>query len=450
LILAATDTVAAIATPPGFGGVGIVRISGPLTVLIAEAVLGARPAPRTATFTTFRDTDGAAIDQGIALYFPAPRSFTGEDVLELQGHGGPVVMDLLLRRVLAMGARLARPGEFSERAFVNGKIDLAQAEAIADLIESATETAARLAARTLEGVLSRRVADLVEGLIHLRTFVEAALDFPDEDIDLLTGPQVATQAARLVHETRDLIASARQGQLVREGLQVVIAGPPNAGKSSLLNALCGTDRAIVTAVPGTTRDLLREAIQIDGMPLHLIDTAGLRPSADPIEQEGIRRARRQIEQADQVLWVFDGLADPEHRATASVELPARIPVTFVRNKVDLTGFSAGRRDTPAGVEIAVSALTGAGLDALRAHLKAIAGFQGADSGEFLARRRHLDALERALEHLEQAQLTLAATGGAELAAEDLRQAQQTLGEITGAFTSEDLLGRIFAGFCIGK
>jgi tRNA modification GTPase len=450
LILAATDTVAAVATPPGFGGVGIVRISGPLTVLIAEAVLGARPAPRTATFTTFRDTDGAAIDQGIALYFPAPRSFTGEDVLELQGHGGPVVMDLLLRRVLAMGARLARPGEFSERAFVNGKIDLAQAEAIADLIESATETAARLATRTLEGVLSRRVADLVEGLIHLRTFVEAALDFPDEDIDLLTGPQVATQAARLVHETRDLIASARQGQLVREGLQVVIAGPPNAGKSSLLNALCGTDRAIVTAVPGTTRDLLREAIQIDGMPLHLIDTAGLRPSADPIEQEGIRRARRQIEQADQVLWVFDGLADPEHRATASVELPARIPVTFVRNKVDLTGFSAGRRDTLAGVEIAVSALTGTGLDALRAHLKAIAGFQGADSGEFLARRRHLDALERALEHLEQAQLTLAATGGAELAAEDLRQAQQTLGEITGAFTSEDLLGRIFAGFCIGK
>lgn len=448
--MTAVDTIAAVATPPGLGAVGIVRLSGPLVAPIAEAVLGARPPPRIAALATFRDAEGAAIDQGIALYFPAPRSFTGEDVLELQGHGGPVVMDQLLRRVLAAGARLARPGEFSERAFVNGKIDLAQAEAIADLIESATATAARLAARTLAGVLSRRVADLVERLIHLRTFIEAALDFPDEDIDLLSGPQAVGHAASLIDETRDLIASARQGQLVREGLRVVISGPPNAGKSSLLNALCGTDRAIVTAAPGTTRDPLREAIQIDGMPLHLIDTAGLRQSADPIEQEGIRRARQQIEQADQVLWVFDGLADPEHRATAAVELPAHIPVTFVRNKVDLTGIGAGRRETADGVEIAVSALTGAGLADLRAHLKAVAGFQGPDGGAFLARRRHLDALERTLAHLEQAHLTLTATGGAELVAEDLRQAQQALGEITGEFTSEDLLGRIFSGFCIGK
>lgn len=448
--MTAAETIAAVATPPGLGAVGIVRISGPLVARIAEAVLGALPPPRTAALATFRDADGSAIDQGIALYFPAPRSFTGEDVLELQGHGGPVVMDQLLCRVLAEGARLARPGEFSERAFVNGKIDLAQAEAIADLIGSATATAARLAARTLAGVLSRRVADLVERLIHLRTFIEAALDFPDEDTDLLSGLQVAEQAARLIEETRDLIASARQGQLVREGLRVVIAGPPNAGKSSLLNALCGSERAIVTAVPGTTRDLLREAIQIDGMPLHLIDTAGLRDSADPIEQEGIRRARQQIEQADQVLWVFDGLADPEHRATAAVELPPRIPVTFVRNKVDLTGIPAGRRETPAGVEIAVSALAGFGLDALREHLKTNAGFHGPDSGEFLARRRHLDALERSLAHLEQAHRTLAATGGAELVAEDLRQAQQTLGAITGEFTSDDLLGRIFSEFCIGK
>lgn len=446
----AVDTIAAVATPPGLGAVGMVRISGPLVGQIADSVLGVRPRPRIATLTTFRDADGAAIDQGIALYFPAPRSFTGEDVLELQGHGGPVVMDRLLHRVLAAGARLARPGEFSERAFVNGKIDLAQAEAIADLIESATATAARLAARTLAGVLSRRVANLVERLIHLRTFIEAALDFPDEDIDLLSDRQVLAQVERLIDETRGLIASARQGQLVREGLQVVIAGPPNAGKSSLLNALCGTDRAIVTAVPGTTRDPLREAIEIDGMPLHLIDTAGLRQSADPIEQEGIRRARQQIEQADQVLWVFDGLADPEHRATAEVELPANIAVTFVRNKVDLTGIKAGRRETPEGIEIAVCALTGAGLDALRAHLKAVAGFRGPDGGEFLARRRHLDALERTFSHLEQAQITLAATGAAELVAEDLRQAQQTLGEITGEFTSEDLLGRIFSGFCIGK
>lgn len=448
--MAAVETISAVATPPGLGAVGVVRVSGPLSGLIAEAVLGACPRARTAAFATFRDADGAAIDQGIALFFPAPHSFTGEDVLELQGHGGPVVMDLVLRRVLAAGARLARPGEFSERAFLNGKIDLTQAEAIADLIDSATEAAARLAARTLVGFFSRRVADLVEGLIHLRTFVEAALDFPDDDIDLLSGPEVAVQAARLVDETRALIASARQGQLVREGLQVVIAGPPNAGKSSLLNALCGTDRAIVTAVPGTTRDLLREAIQIDGMPLHLIDTAGLRPSTDAIEQEGMRRARQQIQQADRVLWVFDGLADPEHRATVAVELPPRVPVTFVRNKVDLTGFPAGTRETPGGVEIALSATTGAGLDLLRTHLKAIAGFQGVDSGEFLARRRHLDVLERALAYLERAQSTLAATGAAELVAEDLRQAQRALGEITGEVTSEDLLGRIFSGFCIGK
>jgi len=448
--MAATETIAAVATPPGHGGIGIVRLSGPRVATIAEAVLGRCPPPRIASLGVFTDAGGAAIDQGIALYFPAPHSFTGEDVLELHGHAGPVVIDLLLRRVLALGARLARPGEFSERAFLNGKIDLAQAEAIADLIESATEAAARLSVRTLQGVFSRRVHDLVERLIALRTKVEAALDFSEEDIDFIGARELTGALAHLVDQTADLIASARQGQLVREGLRVVIAGPPNAGKSSLLNALCGTDRAIVTEVPGTTRDLLRESIEVDGLPVHLIDTAGLRASEDPVEREGIRRARAQIEQADRVLWVFDALADPDHRAEARVELPAQIPVTYVRNKIDLIGAPAGRHETPSGVEIAVCALTGAGLAELRTHLKELAGFQGIDGGEFLARRRHLEALRRALEHLEQARAILHSNGAAELLAEDLRQAQRDLGEITGQLSSDELLDRIFAGFCIGK
>jgi tRNA modification GTPase len=439
-----------VATPPGFGGVGIVRVSGPLVRAIAEAVASRLPPPRVATLARFADADGSSLDQGLVLYFPAPHSFTGEDVLELQGHGGPVVLDLLLRRLCGLGARLARPGEFSERAFLNGKLDLAQAEAVADLIESGSEIAARLAARTLEGELSRRVEALVEGLIELRAYLEAALDFPDEDIDFVASPQVATALDRLAAETEELILSARQGQLVREGIRVVIAGAPNAGKSSLLNALARTEAAIVTEVPGTTRDLLRQEIRIDGMPLQLTDTAGLRASADPVEQEGMRRARKEMHNADRVLWIFDGSADPDHRLFDPAELPAGVPVTFIRNKIDLLGEPPGQRVVPAGVEIGLSARTGAGLEQLCRHLVEVAGYRVGEGGSFLARRRHLEALQRALDHLGDAATTLARTGSGELVAEDLRQAQRALGEITGTFTADDLLGRIFASFCIGK
>ncbi len=446
---AGTETIAAVATPPGFGGVGIVRISGPAVPTIALALLGGLPKPRYATLARFRDADGTGIDSGIALYFPAPGSFTGEPVLELQGHGGPVVMDLLLRRTLALGARLARPGEFSERAFLNGKLDLAQAEAIADLIEAGTQTAARLAGRTLQGALSRRVEALVEDLTRLRMYCEAALDFPDEEVDLLADGEIGVALRGLIADTSALLADARQGQLVREGLRLVIAGPPNAGKSSLLNALSGADTAIVSPIPGTTRDLLRAEIQIDGLPLHITDTAGLRTAADPVEEEGIRRAQGQIAQADRVLWVYAADA-PTAPNQAQDHLPSGVAVTRIRNKIDLLGEAPGQYDTPTGPELALSARDGAGLDLLRAHLKAIAGYQGAEGGEFLARRRHLDALHRALGHLDTAAEALAATAAGELLAEDLRQAQRALGEITGAFSADDLLGRIFSGFCIGK
>jgi tRNA modification GTPase len=446
----AVETIAAPATPPGYGGVGIIRVSGPLAEDISRGMLGRIPSPRIATLADFLDADGSPIDQGIALYFPAPASFTGENVLELQGHGGPIVMDLLLRRTLELGARVARPGEFSERAFHNGKLDLVQAEAIADLIESATETAARLAGRTLQGELSRRIGALVEELIELRTFLEATLDFPDEEVDLLEQPRVRADLDALITSAESVRAAARQGSLVREGLRVVIAGPPNAGKSSLLNALSGTEAAIVTDIPGTTRDLLREEIQIDGMPVHIVDTAGLRHAPDSIEQEGIRRAHGEIEQADLVLWVQDAVADPDRRAFDPSMLPGTAPVTFVRNKIDLSGDAPGRRRTRDGLEIGVSARTGAGLDGLTTHLKETAGFRGAAEGEFIARRRHLDALERAIGRLRSAAEVLEGSAEVELVAEDLRQAQQALGEITGAFTSDDLLGRIFSTFCIGK
>jgi len=446
----AADTIAAIATPPGFGGVGVVRISGSGTRGIARAILGRVPAPRLATLSWFRDREGENLDQGLALFFPGPCSFTGEDVLELQGHGGPLVMDLLLRRLLELGARLARPGEFSERAFLNGKLDLAQAEAIADLIESGTETAARLAGRTLSGELSRRVHALVEELIHLRTFVEAALDFPDEEIDFIADSSVAADLENLLDRLDALQGGARQGCLVREGIQVVIAGPPNVGKSSLLNALSGTEAAIVTAVPGTTRDLLHREIQIDGLPLHIIDTAGLRHSDDLVEREGIRRARDQIEEADAILWLYDDSRAPDDLEFDPAQLPRQIPLTLVRNKIDLSGRPPGRTQTWRGTEIAISARDGTGLDALRAHLKQIAGYQETTEGAFLARRRHLDALGRAQDALRQARTALQATGSAELTAEDLRLAQQALGEITGEVTSDELLGRIFSSFCIGK
>jgi len=445
-----SDTIAAVATPPGFGGVGVVRVSGPGVRDAAKAVLGRLPSPRIATLSWFRDADGAEIDQGIALFFPAPNSFTGEDVLELQGHGGPMIMDLLLRRLLLLDIRLARPGEFSERAFLNGKMDLAQAEAISDLIESGTETAARLAGRTLQGEFSRRIETLVEGLIRLRTFVEAAMDFPEEDIDFIADSSVRSDLDVLVGQLDAVLDSAHQGRLIREGMNLAIAGPPNAGKSSLLNALSGSDAAIVTEIPGTTRDLLHQEIQLDGMPVHIVDTAGLRHSEDPIEREGIRRARDQIDQADGVLWVFDDRLDPTLSAFEPNFLPAQANLVFVRNKIDLTGTKPGRKTTAKGIEIAICARDGSGLDALRNYLKELAGFRDSTEGAFIARRRHLDALERALTFLNRARSELTRTASGELAAEDLRQAQQALGEITGAFGSDELLGRIFSGFCIGK
>lgn len=442
------DTIAAIATAPGRGGVGIVRVSGPLSAEIGRQVLHRSVRPREVTFAIFRDSAGELIDQGITLYFKAPASFTGEDVLELQGHGGPVVMDLLLQRCLELGARLARPGEFSERAFLNGKIDLVQSEAVADLIESATAAAARLAGRSLEGAFSRLIDDLIERLIALRMYVEATLDFPEEELDLPPDLGLGEDLELLITKTGEVLASAHQGQLMRDGMTVVIAGAPNAGKSSLLNALCGQDAAIVTPVPGTTRDLLKFDIQVDGLPLRIVDTAGLRHSEDPIEFEGIRRARAQVQQADLVLWVYDASVgvDPD----MSEDLPPSVPVIRVRNKIDL--LDEGPRAVPleAGTEVALSAKTGAGLDLLRARLKARAGFDGSTEAVFVARRRHLDALARGRAHLEAAAHALTGAVGAELVAEDLLQAQQAFGEITGRFTSDDLLGRIFSSFCIGK
>jgi tRNA modification GTPase len=444
------ETIAAVATSPGVGAVGIVRISGPLVPRIARAILGRVPTARFATFAAFLAESGEQIDQGIALYFPSPRSFTGEDVLELQGHGGPVVMDLLLHRTLDLGARVAHPGEFSERAFLNGKLDLAQAEAIADLIDSSTEIAARLASRTLKGEFSRRIHWLAAEFVRVRTFVEATMDFPDDETDTFGDSSLRAELHLLLDQLGVITASAQQGQLVREGLKVVIAGAPNAGKSSLMNALSGTDAAIVTEIPGTTRDVLRQEIAIDGMPLHIIDTAGLRHSADPVEFEGVRRARAQLEQADRILWVFDGFADPSHEHFDPGYLPLRVPVTFIRNKVDLSGFPVGCSAAAGAVEIALSARTGEGLTSLRQHLKDIAGFQAPGEGQFIARRRHLAALARARDHLVSAMRDFARTGTCELLAEELRLAHRALGEITGEFTTEDLLSSIFSSFCIGK
>jgi tRNA modification GTPase len=446
-----TDTIAAIATPPGRGGIGVIRVSGPLSVAIAEAVCGDLPAARQAAFRRFRAGDGVVLDEGIALYFPAPHSFTGEDVLELQGHGGPVVMDLLLARVLELGARPARPGEFSERAFLNDKLDLAQAEAIADLIASDTAAAARAALRSLQGEFSQQVRELIEGLIDLRMYVEAVIDFPEEEIDFLADGVIAGRLGKLRERLSALQATAGQGRLLRDGMTVVIAGRPNAGKSSLLNHLAGREAAIVTAIPGTTRDVLREYISIDGMPLHVIDTAGLRDSDDPVEREGIRRAWAEIAAADRILMVVDdrqGLT-AEDRALRE-RLPAGTAVTVLYNKIDLSGRTPTVGDGAWGTQIRLSAKTEAGLDLLREHLKACMGYHGGGEGTFMARRRHLDALERAAVALERATYQLEVIRAGELVAEELREAQNTLAEITGEFTSEDLLSRIFSSFCIGK
>ena len=446
-----TDTIAALATPPGQGGVGIVRISGPAVPAMAQQLLGRLPAARHAGVHAFHAADGTLIDQGVVLYFAAPASFTGEHVLELQGHGGPVVLDLLLQRVLALGARPARPGEFSERAFLNDKLDLAQAEAIADLIESGTAQAARAAVRSLQGVFSARIEALIEALTRLRMYVEAAIDFPEEEVDFLSDAGLLHDLAALRADFDDILGRAQQGQLLRDGMTLVIAGRPNAGKSSLLNALAGSETAIVTEIPGTTRDLLREHIQLDGMPLHIIDTAGLHDSDDPVEQAGMQRARLALAHADRVLLLLDDQSGFSRADAAILDgLPAGVPHTRVFNKIDLTGRTPGLDAGAEVVSIALSAQTGSGLDALRAHLKDCAGFSNRAEGSFSARRRHLDALQRARAYVEDGWQQLELYHAGELLAEELRQAQQVLGEITGAVSSDDLLGRIFSSFCIGK
>lgn len=442
-----SDTIAAIATPRAQGGIGIIRVSGPLSRSIALSILGRLPQARRATFATFRASDNSGIDEGIALLFPAPNSFTGEDVLELHGHGGPVVMDVLLGRCLELGARMARPGEFSERAFLNGKLDLAQAEAVADLIESSTALGARLAVRSLQGAFSRRIGSLIEGLVQLRTYLEASLDFSDEELDPLSEPSVADDLDGLIAETRRVLREAHQGERIRDGYTVSIAGPPNAGKSTLLNALVLADAAIVTPIPGTTRDLLQVDVQMDGLPVRLVDMAGLRDSQDPVEREGVRRAREQIVRSDLVLWVYDateGLG-PETPAALGLE----IPLTYVRNKIDLIHprMAAQSLDRP---EILISARTGEGVEELRRHIRARAGVESLGEGAFTARRRHLEALELGLRHLNAARRVLPAGLGIELVALELAAAQRAFGEITGAFTPDDLLERIFASFCIGK
>lgn len=446
---ATRDTIAAVATPPGRGGVAVVRVSGPRAHAIACAVTGRALPARRAVFCRFRDADGQTLDEGLALYFAAPASFTGEDVVEFQGHGSPVVCDLLLARVLELGARLAEPGEFSLRAFLNDRLDLVQAEAIADLVASRSEQAARAALRSLDGAFSRKIHALVAELTRLRVYVEAAMDFPDEDIDFLDDQALRDGLAALQSAFEALDEATRQGRLLAEGFTVVIAGPPNAGKSSLLNALAGSETAIVTPIPGTTRDILREQIVVEGMPLHVLDTAGLRDTVDVIEQEGVRRARGELDRADHALMVVDGSATtPDEIARLRTELPDGLPHTLVLNKLDL-GHSAAFKPPPDGA-VAVSALTGAGLSALRGALCQAAGLGEDATTTLSARRRHLDALERARAHLDEGIRQLEQHRAAELLAEELRLAQDALGTVTGRVTSDDLLGEIFSSFCIGK
>lgn len=443
-----TDTIAAIATPPGRGGVGIIRVSGPLAKTIANSILGKLPQPRFADYLPFLDENNDVIDSGLALYFVGPNSFTGEDILELQGHGGPVVMDLLLQRVINLGARIANPGEFSERAFLNDKVDLAQAEAIADLIEAGSEQAAKSAVKSLQGEFSRWIDECVEALTHLRMYVEAAIDFPEEEIDFLSDGHVTSSLENILAEMDKIFSSAQQGVLLRDGMRVVLIGQPNTGKSSLLNALAGQDAAIVTHIAGTTRDVLREEINIDGMPLHVIDTAGLRDSDDVVEQEGIKRTWIEIEKADRALLLVDdksGITDEDE--IIRQKLPKSLEITIIRNKIDLTNTLPAINNDK---EIALSAKSGAGIKLLRDHLKKIMGYTGLTEGVFLARRRHLDALIRAKEFVLNGQAQLQESKAGELLAEDLRQAQHALGEITGFVSSDELLGRIFSSFCIGK
>ncbi len=449
-----TDTIAAQATPLGRGGVGIVRISGSLALPIAEAILKKTPEARRVNFCKFFSADGEIIDQGLALYFQAPHSFTGEEVLELHCHGGPLLIDLLLQRVLALGARMARPGEFMERAFLNRKIDLVQAEATADLIDAATSQAAQNAVRSLQGEFSAQVNQLLTSLIGLRTHLEALIDFPEEEeIEKLAQGQFGEEIDNILLKVEELKNTAKQGVILREGITVVIAGKPNAGKSSLFNYLSGREAAIVTDIPGTTRDVLHAQVQIDGMPINLLDTAGLRDQPDVIEGEGIRRAWEEIKKADHVLLVVDAFANPNRDpdklwADFFGVMPKHAHFTVLYNKIDLIGEEPRVIKTDNADSIYLSVKTQQGLDLLRQHLKKSAGFHSVENG-FSARRRHLDALDKAEKHLQNAQQILS-VGTLELVAEDLTQAQRALGEITGEFTPDDLLAKIFSEFCLGK
>ena len=446
------DTICAIATPAGTGGLGIVRVSGPEVQKITRRLFGHLPTARYATLANITDDSGEIIDSGIVLYFPGPASFTGEDVLELQGHGGHFVLQQVLQRILELGARIARPGEFSERAFLNDKLDLAQAEAIADLIESGTDAAARAAQRSLQGEFSRRINELQTSLTGLRVFVEAAIDFPDEEIDFLAESDVLQRLDDSSKQLTGLLRDARQGRLLRDGIVLAIVGRPNAGKSSLLNALSGQDSAIVTEVPGTTRDVLREQIELNGIPVHLADTAGIRETSDRIEAEGVKRARQALESADIILLVEDVTEPREDQDALASELPPETTCIRVVNKIDLeTGELhqvAEQGDTAA--DIRISAKTGKGMDRLRARIRDAVGASDHSEGSFSARQRHINALNRAGRHLAAGREQLEKNLAGELLAEELRLAQQALGEITGELLPDDLLGEIFSSFCIGK
>jgi tRNA modification GTPase len=450
------DTIVAIATAPGPGGIGIIRLSGDNALTIGNTLTHLKLIPRHAHYSSFHDDTGRALDTGICLFFPTPNSFTGEDVVELQAHGGPVILDLLLKEACKLGARQAQPGEFSQRAYLNDKIDLIQAEAIADLINSSTEQAALNASRSLQGDFSKKIDSLVGRITQLRIFIEAAIDFPEEEIDFIQNSQVKEKLEAIIQEFNAVDSQAKQGSLLQEGMKLVIAGKPNAGKSSLLNALSGQNTAIVTAVEGTTRDVLREHIQLDGMPLHIVDTAGLRQSQDEIEQEGIRRAWTEIESADRILLVVDGSSlDDKALEIESVwpetnrTLTRDIPITIIKNKSDLTDQEKGITEKNNLTVIQLSARTGAGMDLLKQHLKKSMNYKEGGEGNFSARRRHLQSLTQAREFLLKGQQQLQ-SGAGELLAEDLRLCQNSLGEITGAISSDELLGAIFSSFCIGK
>ena len=448
-MIPAADTIAAIATPTGRGGVGIVRVSGPACGKIARSISSTDITPRRATYSPFLAVDGSVIDRGIVLYFSAPASYTGEDVLELQGHGGPVVTHMVLRRVLELGARPARPGEFTERAFLNGKLDLLQAEAVADLIDSHSERAARYAVRAMEGDYSRRITSLQEGLTALRVVVEATLDFPEEELDLSGRRQLQTNANNWLEQLQQVLAAARAGHVLRSGLRVVIAGAPNVGKSSLLNRLLGSDRAIVDATPGTTRDTIESEMAVAGIRLTIIDTAGVRASADGVEQEGVRRSLLALQQADLILMVSD-YAGERAPAELLAQLPGAIRRIWVRNKIDLLGMAPAMQARADGWEVALCAKDGSGLDLLLQVLEMAAAGSSGPEDVLLARTRHLHALEQASAAVAQAAQVAGQGGALELAAEELRLAQTALGRITGTVSADDLLGEIFSRFCIGK